>query len=119
MSIQTVDLKASKAFRIWDALRSQLIADPSKVSFFPKGHRDAVISDHLSSAISRMIVFRRSHERYYARCELRRQILHFLSHETGLQELLQWELPRDLDLARIHLRVRWNERIEVVEEPNA
>lgn len=82
MSIQTVDLKASKACRDWELLRNQLLADPSSFSSFPKGHRDAVIADTLCVALSRVFAFKRADDRYYFRCQVRREVISYLTMHT-------------------------------------
>ncbi len=119
MSIQTVDLKASKALRDWEDLKGRLIRDPGSFSWFPKGHRDAVISDALAGALVYMAVLRRSRDRFFYRCELRRQICHFLSLEKGYERLLFWDTCGDYSTLVKLLHKEWTERLDVTGGPNA
>lgn len=118
MSTLTVDLKAMKAFKAWSVLVGRLSADPASTEFFPRGHRDAVISHVAAEALSRMFVFRRARDRFYQRCVLSRAVQHYLTLPGKYAEVLAWDIPADAQEIVVSLLIEYDRRL-CVEETHA
>jgi len=109
MSISTVDLKAVKALSDWEKLVASLTRDSGAFSTFPRGMRDANLADALSAVLVRCASFKRSRDRYYWQCELRRMALSYITN-GGYDSAVSWKFPSDYGDAMLKLFDAWHKR---------